>query len=283
MGIADEDSTDKQRVAGRLVADDGSLFIVQITDPHLRKEEDGTLLGMNTRYSLDAVLQLIKQNHATPNAVLATGDLAQDGSVEAYQSFDEKVETFDCPVFWFSGNHDDRDAMKQVAGGRGVLEKVVRMGNWQFIFLDSLLEGEVHGHLSDSELKLLDDTLSERPDLYSMVSFHHHPVDIDCKWLDAIGLKNRDELLRIIDGHSNVRCLLWGHIHQEIDLVRKGVRLLATPSTCVQFLPKSESFAVDSLAPGYRWLQLNSDGSINSGVERADHIEFQVDYSSKGY
>lgn len=282
MDIADEESTDKQLALEGLPSDE-SLFIVQITDPHLRKEEDGKLLGMNTRSSLDAVLHLIQQNHSTPDALLATGDLAQDGSAEAYQCFEEKVKTFDCPVYWFSGNHDNRDAMRSVANGSGALEKVVRMGPWQFIFLDSLLDGKVHGYLSDEELKVLDDALSERPDLHSLVSFHHHPVDIDCKWLDAIGLKNREQLLSIIDRHSNVRCLLWGHIHQEVDTVRDGVRLLATPSTCVQFLPKSESFAIDTLAPGYRWLKLNADGSINTGVERADHIEFQVDYTSKGY
>ncbi|UZE95751.1 3',5'-cyclic-AMP phosphodiesterase [Alkalimarinus alittae] len=282
MNIADEDHPKKQKIAECSPSDD-ALLIIQITDPHLRKEEDGKLLGMNTRSSLDAVLQLVKQNHTTPDAVIATGDLAQDGSSEAYRCFEEKLSGFDCPVYWFTGNHDNRETMKDVAGTNGALEKVVRMGEWQFVFLDSLLDGEVHGHLSDTELQLLDDALSERPDLHSLVSFHHHPVDIDCKWLDAIGLKNRDQLLSIIDRHANVRGLVWGHIHQEIDAVRKGVRLLASPSTCVQFLPKSESFAVDNLAPGYRWLQLKADGSINTGVERADHIEFLVDYTSKGY
>ncbi|MFD2231718.1 3',5'-cyclic-AMP phosphodiesterase [Alkalimarinus sediminis] len=287
MDIADEESADKESTDKQSALDGGqsdeALFIVQITDPHLRKEEDGKLLGMNTRASLDAVLNLIKRNHATPDALLATGDLAQDGSIEAYQCFEEKVNRFGCPVFWFTGNHDNREAMRGVAQGSGALEKVVRMGAWQFIFLDSLLDGKVHGHLSDEELTLLDEALAARPDLHSLVSFHHHPVDIDCKWLDAIGLKNREQLLEIIDKHSNVRCLLWGHIHQEVDSMREDVRLLATPSTCVQFLPNSESFAIDNLAPGYRWLQLNADGSIDTGVERADHIEFQVDYNSKGY
>lgn len=283
MSIADDEHADMQGILGCLPSDDDALLVIQITDPHLRKEEDGKLLGMNTRSSLDAVLDLIQQNHSKPNAVLATGDLAQDGSVEAYRSFEEKVKVFDCPVYWFSGNHDSREAMQQVANAKGALKKVVRMGEWQFIFLDSLVEGKVYGHLADAELTLLDEALAERPDLHSLVSFHHHPVDIDCAWLDAIGLKNREQLLSVIDKHENVRCLVWGHIHQEIDSFRKDVRLLATPSTCVQFLPKSEQFAVDHLAPGYRWLQLKSDGSINTGVERADHIEFKVDYSSKGY
>lgn len=283
MAIADEEDADKKGMSKCLPSEDESLLVIQITDPHLRKEKDGKLLGMNTRSSLDAVLHLIKQNHSTPNIVLATGDLAQDGSVEAYRCFEEKVKVFDCPVYWFSGNHDSREAMQRVANGTGALEKVVRSGAWQFIFLDSLVEGKVYGHLSDAELTLLDDALTERPDLHSLISFHHHPIDIDCTWLDAIGLKNREQLLSVVDKHANVRGLVWGHIHQEIDMTRNDVRLLATPSTCVQFLPKSEEFAIDSLAPGYRWLKLGSDGSINTGVERADHIEFKVDYSSKGY
>ncbi len=284
MGIADETRSLKtQNIENNDTSDEASLCIVQITDPHLRKEANGRLLGMDTRSSLNAVLQLIKERHAKPDIVLATGDLAQDGSIEAYRSFKEQVDFFDCPVFWFSGNHDNREVMTEVAGDSGALEKVVRMGRWQFIFLDSLLEGKVYGHLAESELALLETALSERPDLHTVVCFHHHPIDIGSEWLDNIGLKNRDRLLALIDRFANVRCLLWGHIHQEIDQYRNDVRLLATPSTCVQFMPKSKDFAVDSLAPGYRWLPLNADGSINTGVERADHIEFQVDYSSKGY
>jgi len=286
MGIAGEEcSLNKNSIKKDHMSDNKPLFIVQLTDPHLRKEEDGELLGMNTRTSLDAVLQLIGQNHSDPDLVLATGDIAQDGSVEAYRCFMEKMGVFDCPVYWFSGNHDNRDAMKQVtgAGDKRALEKVVRIGSWQLIFLDSLLDGKVYGHLEESELEVLDKALSERPDLHSMVCFHHHPVDIDCEWLDNIGLKNRDQLLKLVDQHANVRCLMWGHIHQEIDQYRNDVRLLATPSTCVQFLPKSKDFAVDTLAPGYRWLQLNNDGSIKTGVERVEHIDFEVDYSSKGY
>ena len=125
MSIADEEDTDKQ-VKGEGPASDESLLVIQITDPHLRKEEDGKLLGMNTRSSLDAVLNLIKNNHSAPDMVLATGDIAQDGSTEAYQCFAEKTSIFESPVYWFSGNHDNRAAMKQVASANGALEKVVR-------------------------------------------------------------------------------------------------------------------------------------------------------------
>jgi len=58
---------------------------------------------------------------------------------------------------------------------------------------------------------------------------------------------------------------------------------MASPSTCVQFLPKSTAFAVDHAAPGYRWLSLFEDGRIETGVERLDEIPGAVDLASAGY
>ena len=40
---------------------------------------------------------------------------------------------------------------------------------------------------------------------------------------------------------------------------------------------------MDCASPGYRWLDLLDDGSIETGVSRVEGIEFEVDYSVKGY
>ena len=55
------------------------------------------------------------------------------------------------------------------------------------------------------------------------------------------------------------------------------------PSTCVQFKPGSEDFAVDDAAPGYRWFDLHADGRIETAVSRVEGVEFEVDFSVKGY
>ena len=65
--------------------------------------------------------------------------------------------------------------------------------------------------------------------------------------------------------------------------MRNDVRLLSTPSTCIQFEPQSEDFSIDTLAPGYRWLTLNPDGSLDTGISRVEGIEFEIDMSVKGY
>jgi Icc protein len=139
------------------------------------------------------------------------------------------------------------------------------IGVWQFIMLDSYDPGHVGGRLSFDELTRLDAALVNSP-AHALVCLHHHPVDMGSRWLDGIGLANADDLWRVIDAHAHVRGIAWGHVHQAYDGERKGVRLLGTPSTCAQFLPKSDRYAVDSSPPAYRRFDLHDDGGIRSEV-----------------
>lgn len=259
------------------------LQLIQITDSHLRNESEGTLLGMNTRHSLDAVLDLVALHHPHPDVVVASGDIAQDGTVGAYRHFASKMAMFTCPVFWFAGNHDNVDSMLSVIQGRPEAERALLAGGWHLIFLDSSVPGKVYGQLSESELQRLEEALAAHPNEHTLVCLHHHPVDIGSRWLDKIGLRNYESFFAILDRYPQVRCVAWGHVHQEFDQQRNGVRLLASPSTCVQFEPQSEDFSVGRQAPGYRWLNLYEDGAIETGVIRAEHIDFEVDYASPGY
>ena len=262
---------------------DTVLNILHITDCHLTNNGNSDLLGMNTRDSFNAVLNEVDKKHAEPDYVLATGDLAQDASTEAYEYFKSKMSRFSCPVSWFPGNHDDRDVMRKVVGAGAELNKVFRIGCWQFILLDSMVNGKVHGMLEQTELEVLETALKERPDLHTIVCLHHHPIDIESAWLDNIGLHNRDAFFNIIDQFSNVKAILWGHIHQQLDSLREGVSLYATPSTCIQFLPKSNDFAIDTISPGYRWLKLHPNGKIETDVVRTTDFKFTLDLKSNGY
>ena len=116
-----------------------------------------------------------------------------------------------------------------------------------------------------------------------MVALHHHPVSVDCDWLEDIGLRNASSFWDVIDRHPQVKIVLWGHVHQEIDRQRGSVRLLSTPSTCVQFMPASADFGLEPIAPGYRWLNLYGSGDFETGVVRAESYAYELDLSSNGY
>jgi len=262
---------------------DSSVLLVQLSDSHLFAEADGKLLGMDTCDSLQRVIERVQQEQPQIDLILATGDLSQDGSQASYQRFRQLTATIGAPARWLAGNHDEMPPMQAVCNGSALLEPVIDLGAWRIVMLDSSIPGAVPGFLADSQLELLERALSEAPQRHHLICLHHHPVSIGCKWMEPIGLRNPDALFAVLARHRQAKALLWGHIHQEFDQQRGGLRLLASPSTCVQFAPGSEEFQVGSEAPGYRWLRLHADGRLETGVSRVTGIHFEVDYSVKGY
>ena len=80
--------------------------ILQITDTHLFAQKHETLLGVNTWESYQAVLAAIRNSQREFDLIVATGDLAQDHSAEAYQHFAEGIAGFPAipPVRMYNGS-----------------------------------------------------------------------------------------------------------------------------------------------------------------------------------
>lgn len=263
-----------------------TLNLVQITDSHLHASQEGTLLGMNTQDGLDRVLDRVAEERDRIDLILATGDIAQDGSVEAYRRFIARVDRFAAPLRWTAGNHDDRNNMCAALAldGRETIGRPVFEGDhWVVILLDSTVPGQVHGTLGNDQLALLDRLLSQHADKHALVTFHHHPRPMGSQWIDRIGIRNPSDLQAVLQRHDNVRAVLWGHVHQDSDTDIDGVRYISTPSTCVQFEPGSTDFSIDTRGPGYRWLNLAADGSVETGLTRIEGVDFEIDYTVQGY
>jgi len=246
----------------------GTLRIVQTTDTHLFADPAGTLLGMTTLGSLDAVLDLVKAEALPADAVLATGDLVHDGSAAGYRLLRDRLAVLGCPVLALPGNHDDPAVLAEVLAAPPVARtRAIRLGGWQVLLLDSTVPGSDGGLLTDSELEWLDATLGADP-MHALVCLHHSPLPTGSDWLDTMALANADEFFAALDRHPRVRGVLFGHIHQTLEAERRGVRIMGSPSTCVQFAKVRPRFGVDSRPPGYRWLGLLPDGEIRSAVRR---------------
>jgi 3',5'-cyclic-AMP phosphodiesterase len=241
------------------------MQILQITDTHLYGSASGRLRGVETDSSLHAALDdafLRAPNYA---AVLVTGDLVQDDK-SGYLRFRSFFGNLKKPVLCIPGNHDEPEAMRaelnvdpfKICGAHNI-------GDWTFVMLDSYDPGHVGGRLTKNELARLDAALTSAPK-HAMVCLHHHPIAMGSRWLDSVGLAQPEDFWNILDAHSNVRAVVWGHVHQAFDGNRGDVRLFATPSTGAQFLPKSDRYAVDSAPPAYRSFELHADGRIDSEV-----------------
>lgn len=262
-----------------------SIKLLQITDTHLFAPHDGCLLSVNTAESFAAVVEEIIAEQVQYDAILATGDISQDHSPESYQRFADGIKPLAKDCFWLPGNHDYKPNMGSVLPSEQIKapEHVLLGQHWQMVLLDSQVVGVPHGRLSDHQLTLLDDKLSQNPERHTLVLLHHHPLLVGSAWLDQHTLKDSESLWSVVERHSNVKALLCGHVHQDMDVEHYGVKVMATPSTCVQFKPNSNDFALDKTSPGWRELELHSDGTVTTQVKRLPNGVFQPDFNASGY
>ena len=223
--------------------------------------------GIVTFDTFRAVIERAMTDGRAPDAIVATGDLVQDETRAGYERFQRVLAPFGIPVLCIPGNHDAPNIMASALNSAPFqVNGSYQAHGWSLILLNSFTRGDDGGRLNEAELDRLRATLLEHPALHTLICVHHHPVPMGSRWLDGVALRNPHELFDIVAVNSQVRGMLWGHVHQASDQLRSGIRLLSTPSTCSQFRPNSDDFVIDERPPGYRWLDLLADGTIDSEV-----------------
>ena len=238
-----------------------SLSILQITDVHLVGAADGELCHVNTQHTLERVLESALET-GTPDAIVATGDIAHDAEAGVYRRFLETVRArFAGPLLCTPGNHDLWAPM-QLAG---LPMDDLDLGGWMICALDSHLDDHEEAEVADVEVQQLKVRMGDARNV--LIVTHHHIEPVGCPWLDWARIQS-PTLLEFAAENEAVRGVAFGHVHQEVDACLADRPLFGTPSTCFQFQPRSERFAMTREAPGWRWLTLEPSGRIRSQVQR---------------
>lgn len=193
---------------------------------------------------------------------VVTGDLIQDDSAEAYQHFRQLLGELGIPVYCVPGNHDIRDLMRDaLSEAPFVYCGNQQFGDWLLVGMDSCVDGQAGGAIAAAEFDRVDDEIAASDASHVMLHLHHPPVAMGSRWLDTVGMDNGAEALRRFTASGKVRLTIFGHVHQDFSTEIAGMRIIATPSTCSQFVPGSAEFAIDDNPPAYRRIELHPDGS----------------------
>jgi Icc protein len=226
------------------------MRILHLSDTHLTRAHGPDGEGVDTRESLRRILYDCREVPGL-DAVVVTGDIADDGSREAYRDARQIVGAFagerHIPAIFSTGNHDDRTAFTAElgsghvdAGGRdapgqqleaaeGERAAVSIVSGYRIITLDSLVPGKGHGWIGTAQLAWLRTVLAEPAPYGSILAFHHPPVVVPGVAVqDALGLRNGPELADVISG-TDVRLLLCGHFHLQLFGMLAGVPAWVTP------------------------------------------------------
>ena len=238
--------------------------LLQLSDCHLSADPNAVYRGQNADANLQSLLPACRV--FAPDGVVLSGDVAEDGSAQAYRRAAEAVKTLAPQTAWIPGNHDDRPCMARVfdefgfsAGPR------LDWGGWQILLLDSARPNRPEGHLDDQRLAPLDLLRTDQP---ALVFVHHQPLPVGSPWIDKYPLTAPDQLWQRLPPET-VKAVGFGHVHQAFSGLHKGIACLSAPSTVANSQPGMQRFTLDPTGPKARWFKLWPDGRWLSGLVSA--------------
>ena len=246
------------------------LKLIQMTDLHLGPTADYECRGFNTLASFKAVVKAFDSKSNGEEIIVLTGDLASDSQPGAYQQLNKILTQNKKQAVWLPGNHDDMPLMQKYLSDYPYLP-IYEHEYWAILMIDSSVNGKPGGEIPYQQLVQLEHNLERMKDKHVLVAMHHSPVSLSSQWLDEHRISNHQKLHSLLVANGNVKAVITGHIHQQHETDWQGIKVYSTPSTCFQFAENSDQFALTDKNPAYRWLDLQPDGHIETGINRVDY------------
>jgi len=199
--------------------------IIQISDPHIVPKGQLAYGRVDTAAPLKSCVETI--NRMLPNIgpvdmAIVAGDLTDFGTAEEYQLFRDIMEPLGIPYCAIPGNHDNVAAMRTGFADQkwmpnsGPINWTEEFEDLALVGLDSNVEGEAHGHLTDATLDYLQQKLAALQQKPVIVAIHHPPILTGIEKMDIQNLRDSRKLQTILSEYHGELKLVCGHIHRNI-------------------------------------------------------------------
>jgi len=212
--------------------------IAHVSDTHLGIEQSPVYRTLRPSARLELVMARLAE--IRPDAIVFTGDIADLGEPEAYETVASIVvdaaADMGAEVVWVMGNHDRRQPFAHRLLGQQTepdvpLDYVIDLDGLRIIALDSTIPGYHDGEFTKDQLDWLRAELSTPAPLGTVLAMHHPPVPTHLPLMTLIELARQDELAAAIEG-SDVRTILAGHYHYSAHSLLGSVPVSVASATC---------------------------------------------------
>jgi Icc protein len=232
-----------------------AVHVLHVSDIHVAEQVGARVYGQQPDVNLQSVVEAARQHRKRFDAVVVTGDVADDASPAGYARVHRVLRPLGDVFRWVPGNHDDPERMAEVDGDALTSATV---GPWRLVTLDSQWPGRTPGRLTAAAVAQLDEELEDAGESPCAVLVHHPPRPpcghADCQTVDA------GPLLDVLDRRPGVRAVLSGHMHRSFSRARDLTAWIGAPSTCMQIAHPSHTWTAEP--PAAHLVELGDDGSV---------------------
>ncbi len=218
------------------------MLVAHISDFHILAAPALCYGFSDTRKGLARAVTALASLDPRPDLVVATGDLVDEATPDAYATLRRILQDLHLPLVLIPGNHDDRTLLAAtfpdhdyLIGSDGLACFVRDYKAFRLVAFDAVISGREYADPCDAALAWLERTLVSQPERPTMLVMHHPPVSTGIAFMDAIQPPHFGALQAILRDHAQVRLVLCGHVHRNLDAVIGHARVAAAGSTAHQF------------------------------------------------
>ena len=215
-------------------------FLLHISDTHLLAGGGRLYDRVASEQHLRTLFEEFEASGARPEAIVFTGDLADQGEPDAYERIrrivDPVADRLGAQVIWVMGNHDDRPAFRRgllgdPLGGFRPVDRVDDVNGLRVITLDSTVPGHHHGEVAPAQLDWLAEELAIPAPHGTILAMHHPPVPSVLDLAVSVELRDQAGLAEVVEG-SDIRSIIAGHLHYSSTATFAGVPVSVASASC---------------------------------------------------
>ncbi|WP_278262454.1 metallophosphoesterase [Nocardia sp. AG03] len=251
--------------------------LIQLTDTHLRAPGELVHGAVDTEANLRRVLTHLRTAGQRVDALVLSGDLADDGAPAAYRRLRALVAPvaaeLGAELVYVMGNHDERVAFAAELLDRAPIDPTVphdhrtEVAGVRVLALDSTTPGRHDGRLEQAQLDRLAAELRTPAPRGTVLVLHHPPLPSAVATVDFLKLEDAHRLAEVLAG-SDVRMILCGHNHLTGAAALAGIPVWIGPAL---------SYRIDPLPPvgrhrgftgfGYSRIDLVGETMVATAIE----------------
>lgn len=217
------------------------VSLLHVSDTHLSATGDA-VEGQDPDRRLAALCERVTRAKVSFDAVVISGDLTHDGSLEACVRLRSALEPLGGRLLAVAGNHDDVRCVSEIFPNRSL-----EVRGWRILGVDTSQPERSAGRVDVPALMRQLDALDRRRTLLAM----HHPPQSPATH-PAFRLAGARDLAAALQRRPHVKGILSGHIHAAFsEPLPCGAVVLGAPSVLIGFVHRSDgSFVRDSRGTG---------------------------------